>query len=84
MSRAIDRAEIQFRVLNRSKGPAVRGPRAQADRLLYRKAMVRLLEAQSGLSIQTGTVEDLITDRSGRVAGAMSGDGRSWPARRSC
>jgi tRNA uridine 5-carboxymethylaminomethyl modification enzyme len=84
MGRAIDRAGIQFRVLNRSKGPAVRGPRAQADRLLYRKAMVRLLDAQSGLSIQTGTVEDLITDRSGRVAGAMSGDGRSWPARRSC
>ena len=80
MGRAIDQAGIQFRVLNRSKGPAVRGPRAQADRMLYRKAVVRLLEAQSGLSIEASPVEDLITDRAGRVAGVMGGDGRAWPA----
>ena len=80
MGRAIDQAGIQFRVLNRSKGPAVRGPRAQADRMLYRQAVVRLLEAQSGLSIEATAVEDLVTDRAGRVAGVIGSDGRAWPA----
>jgi tRNA uridine 5-carboxymethylaminomethyl modification enzyme len=80
MGRAIDEAGIQFRVLNRTKGPAVRGPRAQADRMLYRKAIVRLLEAQPGLSIETTAVEDLIVDRAGRVAGVISAEGRAWRA----
>jgi tRNA uridine 5-carboxymethylaminomethyl modification enzyme len=80
MGRAIDLAGIQFRVLNRSKGPAVRGPRAQADRALYRKAVVRLLQEQPGLTIAECAVEDLVLERTGRVAGVASGDGRRWPA----
>ena len=64
MGRAIDRAGIQFRVLNRSKGPAVRGPRAQADRKLYRRAMAELLAETPGLDIVEGAVEDLMLDPS--------------------
>src|SRR3954463_8124518 len=59
MGRAIDAGGIQFRMLNRSKGPAVRGPRAQADRKLYAQAIQDLLAAQSGLEIREGAVEDL-------------------------
>jgi tRNA uridine 5-carboxymethylaminomethyl modification enzyme len=69
MGRAIDRAGIQFRVLNRSKGPAVRGPRAQADRKLYRHAIQALLVEQPGLEIRAGAVEDLLIDPSGRLSG---------------
>jgi tRNA uridine 5-carboxymethylaminomethyl modification enzyme len=60
MGRAGDLAGIQFRLLNRSKGPAVQGPRAQADRKLYRAATQRLLAAQAGLEIVEGEVVDLI------------------------
>ncbi len=80
MGRAIDQAGIQFRVLNRTKGPAVRGPRAQADRLLYRTAIARLLAAQHGLSIEASPVEDLIVDGAGRAAGVVGADGRAWRA----
>ena len=67
MGRVIDRGGIQFRVLNKSRGPAVRGPRAQADRKLYREAMQD--EAPSGqenLSIRAGAVEDLRFGADGR------------------
>ena len=60
MARAIDKAGIQFRVLNRSKGAAVHGPRAQADRKLYRSAIQCLLAGQAGLSIGKGEVEDIV------------------------
>ncbi len=75
MGRAIDRAGIQFRMLNRSKGPAVRGPRAQADRKLYRAAMAALLAEIAGLDIIEGAVEDLDFERSGAVAGVALADG---------
>lgn len=80
MARAIDRGGIQFRVLNRSKGPAVRGPRAQADRKLYRQAVQSLLAEQPGLEIVEGAVLDLILDGSGRAAGVALTDGRMLKA----
>src|SRR6266704_3282546 len=76
MGRAIDRAGIQFRMLNRSKGPAVRGPRAQADRKLYREAMSALLAEVDGLVILEGAAEDLLLDSTGQVCGLVLGDGR--------
>ncbi|MEA2755746.1 MAG: tRNA uridine 5-carboxymethylaminomethyl modification enzyme [Aliidongia sp.] len=76
MGRAIDRAGIQFRMLNLSKGPAVRGPRAQADRKLYRQAMADLLAEFDGLAIVEGAVEDLVLNDLGAVAGVMLGDGQ--------
>ena len=76
MARAIDRAGIQFRLLNRSKGPAVRGPRAQADRKLYRQAIQDLLRDQADLEIQSGAAEDLMIDPAGRCHGVVDGTGR--------
>jgi len=80
MARAIDRAGIQFRVLNRSKGPAVRGPRAQADRRLYRRAIAALLAEQPGLTVAARPVDDLLLDRQGAACGVATADGRTWRA----
>ena len=74
MARAADRAGIQFRVLNRSKGPAVRGPRAQMDRRLYKRAMQSLLGAQPKLKIRACAVHDLRLDSRGRVCGVILSD----------
>jgi tRNA uridine 5-carboxymethylaminomethyl modification enzyme len=71
MARAIDRAGIQFRTLNASKGPAVRATRAQADRELYKKAIRALLENQPGLTIVEQSVEDLIVEHD-RVVGVVT------------
>ncbi|MDE2515113.1 MAG: tRNA uridine-5-carboxymethylaminomethyl(34) synthesis enzyme MnmG [Rhodospirillales bacterium] len=79
MGRAADRAGIHFKLLNRSKGPAVRGPRAQADRALYRRAMADLLAETPGLSIREGAAEDLVLDAAGAVAAVVLGDGERIP-----
>ena len=81
MGRAIDRAGIQFRMLNRSKGPAVRGPRAQADRKLYRNAIQSLLAEIPNLDIIADPVEDLLLSDDGRrVLGVRTGSGRDISA----
>jgi tRNA uridine 5-carboxymethylaminomethyl modification enzyme len=74
-----DKAGIQFRVLNRSKGPAVQGPRAQADRKLYRRHMREAIEAQAGLEVIAEAVEDLIVEN-GRVGGVVTASGRRLTA----
>ncbi len=74
MARAIDRAGIQFRVLNRSKGPAVRATRAQADRELYRRAIRGIIESQPRLSVFQQSVDDLIVEGE-RVTGVVTGQG---------
>mgnify|MGYP001814022408 CR=1 FL=1 len=75
MGRVADAAGIQFRVLNRSKGPAVQGPRAQADRKLYRQAMQEAIAATDNLEVIEAAAEDLIVDGD-RVSGIVTGDGR--------
>jgi tRNA uridine 5-carboxymethylaminomethyl modification enzyme len=79
MARVADAAGIQFRILNRRKGPAVRGPRAQADRALYRKAMVAALEATPNLEIREVAAEDLVL-KDGQVEGVVTGDGDTLAA----
>ncbi len=75
MGRVADAAGIQFRVLNRRKGPAVRGPRAQADRALYRAAMQAALRGQDNLEIIEGEVDDLVV-AGDRATGVRLLDGR--------
>ncbi len=82
MGRVIDRAGIQFRILNRSKGPAVQGPRAQADRKLYRAAMQAVLAEQENLDIRAASVEDLILTPAGEIGGILTAEGEALPAPR--
>jgi tRNA uridine 5-carboxymethylaminomethyl modification enzyme len=76
MGRAADRAGIHFKLLNRSKGPAVRGPRAQADRARYRTAIRDLLAETPGLTLLEAEVEDVRIGVDGRLAGVRFADGR--------
>jgi tRNA uridine 5-carboxymethylaminomethyl modification enzyme len=80
MGRVADRGGIQFRVLNRRKGPAVRGPRAQADRKLYATAMQAAIRETERLAVIEGEVDDLIL-REGRIAGVRLLDGPEISAR---
>jgi tRNA uridine 5-carboxymethylaminomethyl modification enzyme len=79
MGRVIDRTGIQFRLLNRSRGPAVQAPRAQADRALYRVEMRRTLEGTPNLSLRQGLVTSLLID-DGRVLGVELQDARRMGA----
>nr|MBA3570370.1 tRNA uridine-5-carboxymethylaminomethyl(34) synthesis enzyme MnmG [Pyrinomonadaceae bacterium] len=79
MGRVADRAGIQFRLLNRSRGRAVQSPRAQADRSMYRKDMRKTLEGTPNLHLRQGTVLDLVV-RHGRMAGIELQDGRRFGA----
>ena len=80
MGRVADYAAIQFRLLNRRKGPAVQGPRAQADRKLYREAMQRETRTRSGLTVVEGEVIDLLME-SGGVTGVILADGTTLKGR---
>jgi tRNA uridine 5-carboxymethylaminomethyl modification enzyme len=85
MAKVADAAGIQFRMLNRSKGPAVRGPRAQSDRKLYRNAMQAALADQSNLTIREEAVEDLIirdAPSAPAVAGVICASGHTYQAPR--
>jgi tRNA uridine 5-carboxymethylaminomethyl modification enzyme len=81
MGRLADAAGIQFRMLNRSRGAAVRGPRAQIDRKLYREAMQAELAGTPGLEIRAEAVEDLVVE-AGRVTGVVGASGADYPAAR--
>ncbi len=78
MARVIDRSGIQYRMLNASKGPAVRGPRAQADRKLYLEAMQDILNNYDNLTIVEGAADDIILDDAGAVCGLKTLDGQEY------
>ena len=76
MGKAADAAGIQFRLLNRSKGPAVRGPRTQADRALYKKAIQQLVSAQENLTVIEGDVHSFkLENENSSVCGIIMADG---------
>ncbi|TCD15982.1 tRNA uridine-5-carboxymethylaminomethyl(34) synthesis enzyme MnmG [Oricola cellulosilytica] len=81
MGRVADAAGIQFRMLNRRKGPAVRGPRAQADRSLYRRAMEEEIGAIDGLTVVEGEVADVALAADGVVRGVVTAAGAAFSCR---
>ncbi len=83
MGRVADQAGIQFRLLNQRKGPAVRGPRAQADRKLYREAMQAEILNMENLTVIAAPVDDLEVTN-GRATGVVAGDGVVYHAPRRC
>ncbi len=81
MGRITDKAGVQFRMLNASKGPAVRGPRAQADRVLYRNAMREEMESTPNITIKQAMVEDLLLDKNGAVRQVVTSAGWVFEAK---
>jgi len=84
MGRAIDRSGIHFRMLNRRKGPAMHGPRAQADKAAYHREVRRICEEQSGLELREATVEDVLVEQDAartRVCGVRTQNGDAYHAR---
>ena len=81
MGRMADKAGIQFRLLNKSKGQAVQGPRAQIDRALYRVAMQQEIDSIENLDVIEGEADDLIVDDDSKVTGLILGDGTNIHAR---
>jgi len=81
MGLVADEAGIQFRLLNRSRGAAVRGPRCQADRKIYRKAMQKAIKTQKGLKVLEGTVSSLLRDIKGSIKGVCLEGGESIPSK---
>ncbi len=75
MARAADQAGIHYKMLNRSKGPAVRGPRVQADRALYRNAVQAALAAQAELTLREDAADDLVLSADGSVGGVVCASG---------
>jgi tRNA uridine 5-carboxymethylaminomethyl modification enzyme len=81
MGRAIDEAGVQYRMLNTGKGPAVWGPRAQADRALYNEVMLRVVTQQSNLEVLEGEVAEILIENAARVCGLALVDGRAISTR---
>ena len=77
MGKVADKAGIQFRMLNQSKGAAVRGPRCQADRAIYRKEMQKNIFSQEGLAVISGTVVSLLKSEKNKIEGVKLLDGQS-------
>ena len=82
MGQVADRSGIQFRLLNRSKGPAVRGPRTQSDRFLYRTAMQEAISAMGSLSVKAGAVDDILLSKDGKICGVKLESGEEIEAKR--
>jgi len=81
MAKVIDKSGIQFRILNSSKGPAVRGPRAQADRKLYRKAMQEMLLNYPNLEVKTEGADEIVRDSHGNISGVKTNKGNEYSCR---
>lgn len=81
MGLAADASGLNFKVLNQSKGPAVRGPRCQSDRVVYAQTVQRMIASRAGIEVITGAVEEILLERDGSAGGVTLADGRAVRAR---